>query len=49
VQVGLDEGPRLTANVVNAGTRSLAIGARVEAVFDRIDDEIALPRFRLID
>jgi uncharacterized OB-fold protein len=46
VQVELDEGPRLTANVVGA-TDGLAIGLPVEVVFDRIDAALTLPRFRL--
>jgi uncharacterized OB-fold protein len=46
VQVELDEGPRLTANVVDA-ERKLEIGQPVEITFDRVDDALTLPRFRL--
>ena len=46
VQVELDEGPRLTANVV--GTSELSVGQRVEVVFDDIDAELTMPRFRLL-
>lgn len=46
VQVELDEGPRLTANVVDA-RETFEIGQQVEIVFDRVDAELTLPRFRL--
>jgi hypothetical protein len=46
VQVELEEGPRLTANLVGAPAK-LEIGQPVEIVFDRVDDELTLPRFRL--
>lgn len=46
VQVELDEGPRLTANVVDKDCK-LEIGQAVEIVFDRVDDALTLPRFRL--
>lgn len=49
VQVELDEGPRLTANVVGLSGRALVIGAPVQVVFDRIDNEFLLPRFRLVE
>lgn len=42
VQVELEEGPRLTANVVSVSNQSLAIGLPVEIVFGE-----ALPRFRV--
>jgi uncharacterized OB-fold protein len=42
VQVELDEGPRLTANVVNMPNEKLKIGLPVEIVFGE-----ALPRFRV--
>ncbi|MGH7857355.1 MAG: Zn-ribbon domain-containing OB-fold protein [Candidatus Binatia bacterium] len=46
--VDLDEGPRMVTNVVGAAPEDLSVGRRVEVVFDRIDDRITLPRFRLI-
>lgn len=46
VQVELEEGPRLTANV--AGTNDLAVGQLVEAVFDDVDSTLTMPRFRLV-
>jgi uncharacterized protein len=43
VQVELDEGPRLTANVVNLPNEDLKIGLPVEIVFGQ-----PIPRFRPI-
>jgi uncharacterized OB-fold protein len=42
VQVELEEGPRLTANVVGVSNQTLEIGLPVEIVFGE-----ALPRFRV--
>jgi uncharacterized OB-fold protein len=47
VQVELEEGPRLTANVVGAKPEDLAVGRAVEIVFDDVDDALTMPRFRL--
>lgn len=46
VQVELEEGPRLTANLVHARPADLAIGRSVEAMFDDIDAELTMLRFR---
>ena len=46
VQVQLDEGPRLTANLVGVANADLRVGARVEVVFDDVTPEVTLPRFR---
>ena len=43
VQVELDEGPRLTANVMNLPNERLKIGLPVEIVFGEL-----MPRFRPI-
>jgi uncharacterized OB-fold protein len=48
VQVELDEGPRLTSRLVDAGDRPIAIGARVAVVFTDIDDDLTLHGFRLV-
>lgn len=48
VQVALEEGPRLTASLVDGRDRPIGIGQRVEVVFDRIDDALTLPRFRRV-
>jgi len=47
-QIELDEGPRLTANVVGLNGVAPVIGMRVEAVFDDIDDTLTMPRFKPI-
>ncbi len=44
--VELDEGPRLHANVVGCANADLRIGLPVEVVFEKVDDEITLPKFR---
>jgi uncharacterized OB-fold protein len=46
VQVQLEEGPRLTANLVEMPNHELRIGMPVEVVFDDVTPEITLPRFR---
>ena len=46
VQVQLDEGPRLTANLVGVANADLRIGARVEVVFDDVTPDVTIPRFR---
>lgn len=45
-QVELEEGPRLTTNVVEAGLDGLRIDMPVEVVFDPVSPEVMLPRFR---
>lgn len=45
VQVELDEGPRLTANVVGIRNEDLRVGLPVGIVFDHVTSEITLPRF----
>ena len=45
-QVELEEGPRLTTSLVGIGNEDIAVGLEVEAVFDDIDGETTLPRFR---
>ena len=44
--VELDEGPRLHTNLVECSLGDIRIGMPVEVVFDRINDEITLPKFR---
>lgn len=45
IQVELDEGPRLTANLASGQAEDLRVGRRVRVVFDRIDDDLTMPRF----
>lgn len=46
VQVELEEGVRLTCNLVGAGNEALCVGLEVEVVFDDVTPEATLPRFR---
>ena len=48
VMVQLEEGPRLFSNVVEADNDAIRVGDPLEVVFDRIDDDLTVPRFRLI-
>lgn len=45
--VGLEEGPMLMTNIVGDVPGSPTIGQGVEVVFETIDDEVTLPKFRL--
>ena len=44
--VELEEGIRLHTNVVECANEDLRIGMPVEVVFDKVSDEITLPKFR---
>ncbi len=44
--IELDEGIRLINNVVSASHNDLAIGMRVEAVYEDVTAEITIPRFK---
>jgi uncharacterized OB-fold protein len=46
IQVELEEGPRLTSNLVGGAEPS--IGQCVEVVFDDVDEELTLHRFRVV-
>lgn len=46
--VQLEEGPRLTTNIVECGPEDVRIGAPVEVIFDDVTPEISLPKFRLV-
>ena len=48
VQVELDEGPRLTSQLLGSSDQPLVIGARVGAVFTDVDADLTLHGFRLI-
>jgi uncharacterized OB-fold protein len=48
VQVELDEGPRLTSQLVGTGDEKIAIGARVKAVFTEVDADLTLHAFRIL-
>jgi hypothetical protein len=44
--IDLDEGPRITSNVVGCPVDAVAIGMPVEAMFEQASPEIWLPKFR---
>ena len=46
IQVELDEGPRLTANLVGVPNAEIRIDMPVEVVFDDVTSDITLPRFQ---
>lgn len=46
VLVDLDEGVRVLADLVDCEIEDIAIGISVEVLFDDLDEELALPRFR---
>ena len=46
VQVELEEGPRLTANLVGMANDRITIGMPVDVIFDDVTPEVTLPRFR---
>ena len=47
VVVQLDEGPRMTSNLVDADPETIQVGQPVEVVFDDVTPEVTLPKFRL--
>jgi uncharacterized OB-fold protein len=44
--VELEEGPRLHTSLVECPNDQIRIGLPVEVVFERVNDEISLPKFR---
>jgi len=44
--VELEEGPRLHTNLVECSNDEIHIGMPVEVVFDKVSDEVTLPKFR---
>ena len=50
VIVELEEGPRMPSNLVGVDPdpANIKIGLAVEVVFEKLDDKITLPKFRLI-
>jgi len=45
-QIELEEGPRITASVTHVENVDLRIGLEVVVAFERVNDEVTLPRFR---
>jgi uncharacterized OB-fold protein len=46
VQVELEEGPRLTANLVDLPPEKIRVGLPVTVVFDDVTGDVTIPRFR---
>ena len=46
ISVELAEGPRLHTNLVQCRNDEIRIGMPMEVMFDRINDEVTLPKFR---
>ncbi|MND03684.1 hypothetical protein D3C83_236380 [compost metagenome] len=44
--IQLDEGPLVYSNLVDASSDEIAIGMRVQAVFEEAGEGFVLPRFR---
>lgn len=44
--VQLEEGPRITTNVVGCANEDLRVGMAVEVTFDPVSDDVSLVRFR---
>ena len=46
--VELDEGPRMVTSLVDVENQDIKAGTPVEVVFDRVTEEITLPKFKRI-
>ncbi|HIA15853.1 MAG TPA: hypothetical protein EYN72_03585 [Dehalococcoidia bacterium] len=46
--VELDEGPRMVTSLVDVENQDIKAGKPVEVVFDRVTEEITLPKFKRI-
>jgi uncharacterized OB-fold protein len=46
VMVALEEGPRMVSNLLDTEPEEITVDMPVEVVFDTIDDDLTLPRFR---
>ena len=49
VEVELDEGPRITANLCGVPNREIRSGMPVEIVFDDVTEEITLAKFKPLE
>ena len=47
--VGLEEGPLLMSNLVGTAPEDIVIGMKVEVIFEKVDEELTLPKFRACD
>jgi uncharacterized OB-fold protein len=49
VMVKLDEGPKMFSNIVDSENDAIAIDMPVEVVFDHVTDDVAIPKFKLVN
>lgn len=47
IWVKLDEGPMMTANVVDAQHDDIRVGAPVRMIYDHVTEQVTIPRFKL--
>jgi uncharacterized OB-fold protein len=47
VMIKLEEGPKVVSNLVGVKPDEIRCGLPVEVVFERVNDQITLPKFRL--
>lgn len=45
-QIDLEEGVRMTSNVVGVPNNALKIGMKLEAIFEDVGQDVSLPKFR---
>jgi uncharacterized OB-fold protein len=45
-QIDLDEGVRMTSNIVGIGNDALHIGMKLHVVFEEAGENVSLPKFR---
>ncbi len=48
VSVELEEGARVMSNLVTDRPESVAIGQAVEVLFDRVSDDLTIPKFKCV-
>jgi uncharacterized OB-fold protein len=44
--IELEEGPRMTANVIGSDPEEVAVGMPVQVTFVKVSDELGIPQFR---
>jgi uncharacterized OB-fold protein len=45
--IQLEEGPRMISNVVGTPNEKVKVGDKVEVTFDKVTEDVTIPRFRL--
>jgi uncharacterized protein len=48
VLIQLDEGPKMISNLIGVAPEDIRIGMRVEVVFEDLNDQVTLPKFKLL-